>query len=320
LYTSLNTTNLFGGETVRWIAVFVTFLVMAEATWAQTSTTDQAKTPHDREFWRAIPKNRFVVPEGQAVYPLLHELSGYLGSKDPELRDDLAHTTIAVWIHRQKEISADELNSLADEWRANLRVGIGESGTDSVLKRSFSALCLSSLAERDSKTPFLGEQRYRELLTSALAYLKDERDLRGFDPVLGWIHATAHTADLLAALAANALFRIEDHARVLEAIATRLVSAHEIFAYGEQDRLARAAATIARRKDFDAAVFDRWLTALDGADQRVWKDSPPKIELLQNFENDSDMLRALAVDLCEGPANSGVSSARDAVMKVLQRR
>lgn len=305
---------------MRWIAVFVSLLLMAEATWAQTSTTDQAKTTHDREFWRSIPKNRFVVPEGQAVYPLLSELSGYLGSKDPELRDDLAYTIIAVWIHRQKEISADELNSLADEWRSNLRVGIGELETDSVLKRSFSALCLSSLAERDSKTPFLGEQRYRELLTSALAYLKDERDLRGFDPALGWIHAAAHTADLLATLAANALFRIEDHARVLEAIATRLISAHEIFAYGEQDRLARAAATIVRRKDFDAAAFDRWLTALDGTDQRVWKDSPPKIELLQNFENDSYMLRALAVDLCDGPANSGVSSARAAVMKVLQRR
>ena len=305
---------------MRWIAVFVSLLLMAEATWPQTSTADQAKTTHDREFWRAIPKNRFVVPEGQAVYPLLHELSGYLGSKDPELRDDLAYTIIAVWIHRQKEISAGELNSLADEWRANLGVGIGESGTDSVLKRSFSALCLSSLAERDSKTPFLGEQRYRELLTSALAYLKDERDLRGFDPVLGWIHATAHTADLLAALAANTLLRIEDQARVLEAIAMRLISAHEIFAYGEQDRLALAAATIARRKDFDAAAFDRWLTALDAADQTVWKDSPPKIELLQNFENDSYMLRSLAVDLCEGPANSGVSGARAAVMKVLQRR
>ena len=181
-------------------------------------------------------------------------------------------------------------------------------------------MCLSSLAERDSKTPFLGEQRYRELLTSALAYLKDERDLRGFDPVLGWIHATAHTADLLAALAANTLLRIEDQARVLEAIARRLISAHEIFAYGEQDRLALAAATIARRKDFDATAFERWVTALDADDQRVWKDSPPKIELLQSFENDSYMLRALAVDLCEGPANSGVTSARAAVMKVLQRR
>jgi hypothetical protein len=305
---------------VKWIAIFVTLFLIAEAASAQTAQIDQPKSTHDREFWRSIPKNRFVVPEGQAVYPLLRELTGYLGSKDPELRDDLAYTIIAVWIHRQKEISAEELNSLADEWRANLSVGIGESGTDSVLKRSFSALCLSTLAERDSKAPFLGERRYRELLTSALAYLKDERDLRGFDPVLGWIHATAHTADLLAALAANTMFRIEDQARLLEAIGTRLISAHEIFAYGEQDRLAVAAATIVRRKDFDATAFDRWVTALDAADQRVWKDSPPKVELLQNFENDSYMLRSLALDLCSGPANSVVTGARDAVMKVLQRR
>jgi len=309
-----------GRDFVKWTAVWVGLLVLAVVTWTQTALAEQPKFSHDREFWRAIPKNRFAVPDGQPVYPLLRELSGYLGSKDPELRDDLAYSIIAVWIHRQKDVSAVELDSLADEWIGNLRIGIGESGTDTVLKRSFSALCLSTLAERDSKAPFLGEQRYRELLTGALAYLKDERDLRGFDPVLGWIHATAHTADLLAALAANALFRIEDQARVLEAIATRLLSAHEIFAYGEQDGLALAAATIARRKDFDASAFDRWVTALDAADQEVWKDSPPKTELLQTFENDSYMLRSLAVDLCAVPANSGVSGARDAVMKVLQRR
>src|ERR1700681_4108175 len=110
--------------------MFVSLLLMAEATRAQTSTADRGTARHDREFWRATPKTRFVVPEGQAVYPLLHELSGYLGSKDPELRDDLAYTIIAVWIHRQKEISAGELNSLADEWRASLGVGIGEAGTD----------------------------------------------------------------------------------------------------------------------------------------------------------------------------------------------
>jgi hypothetical protein len=275
---------------------------------------------HDREFWRTISKNRYAVPEGQQVFPLLRELSGYLGSRDPELRDDLAYSITAVWIKHQKQISVDELNSLLDEWRANLRIGVGESGTDSVLKRSFSALCLSELAVRDLKMPFLSEQRYGTLMTDALAYLKDERDLRGFDPRLGWIHGTAHTADLLAALAGNPRLMPEDQSRLLDAISGRLSSAHEIFMYGEQDRLARAAATIVLRKDFDAAGFAKWLAAMDAADQRVWKDSPPKLELLQAFENDTYMLRGLATYLSMNASNPAAVDVQNAVLKVLRAR
>jgi len=303
---------------VKWIVSLGMLLLVNSATLAQVPSAERThETPaHNREFWRAITKNRYAVPEGQPAFPLLRELSEYLGSPDPELRDDLAYTITAVWIKHHQQFSTDELNSLLDEWRANLRAGIGESGMDSVLKRSFSALCLASLAERDLKAPFLTEGRYRVLLADALAYLRDERDVRGFDPALGWIHSAAHTADLLTALAGNPLFRAGDQRRVLDAIAGRLVSAHQIFTYGEQDRLALVAATIAQRKDLDAKEFHDWLSALD-ADQRVWRDSPPKLELLQTFENDTYMLRGLAVYLHGG---DGATGLQNEVIQLLQKR
>ena len=307
---------------MKWIGL-LGILCLSSASWAQAAPPVQGAlqpTAHDRQFWRGIAKNRYAVPEGQPIFPLLRELSGYLGSPDPELRDDLAYSITAVWIKRQKQLTADDLNSLLDEWQANLRVGIGESGKDSVLKRSFSALCLAALAERELKVPFLTEDRYRALLDNALAYLKDERDLRGFDPTLGWIHATAHTADLLAALASHSLFHSDDQGRVLDAVSARLSSAHEIFMYGEQDRLALVAATIAQRKDVVAKKFHDWLIALDENDQRVWKDSPPKIELLQTFENDSYMLRGLAVYLGGNATLSGASNIQNDVLQLLQKR
>jgi len=257
---------------------------------------------------------------GSRVFPLLRELSEYLGSRDPELRDDLAYSITTVWIKHQKQISTDELYFLLDDWQANLWTGIGETGNDGVLKRSFSALSLVALAERDLKMPFLGEERYRTFLANALAYLRDEHDLRGFDPTLGWIHATAHTADLLAALAANPLLKNEDQGRLLDAIARRLSSAHEIFTYGEQDRLSALAATIVGRKDFDAPSFHSWLSALDAADQKVWKDTPPHLELLQTFENDTYMLRGLAAYLSVNASDPAGMEAQKAVLKVLQKR
>ena len=290
--------------------------VLSQAPTSAAASQDQPA--HGREFWQSIARNHFAVPEGQPLSPLLQELSGLLGSPDPELRDDLAYSIIDQWV-RHQDVPTVDLNSLADAWRANLRTGIGESGTDTVFKRSFSALCLSSLTQRELKTPFLGPERYQALLTDALTYLKDERDLRGFDPTKGWIHATAHTADLLANLASNPLLKAEDQARLLRAIAERLSSARQIFSYGEQDRLSLIAASIAERKDFDTAAFSRWLADVN-TDQKVWNDSPPKQELLQTFENDSYLLQALAAHLSAAAENPQMASARNLVLQIVKQR
>jgi hypothetical protein len=299
-----------------WFPILIFQALVGPAT--DFAATPQQGASHDREFWRAIEKNRFAVPNGQQAFPLLQELSGNLGSFDPELRDDLAYSIIDNWV-RHQELSAAELNSLADEWRANLRAGIGESGTDAVFKRSFSALCLASLTRRELSTPFLGLQRYQAILADALEYLRQERDLRGFDPVKGWIHATAHTADLLTNLAANPLLKAQDQTTLLQAITLRLSSAHRIFSYGEQDRLALIAVSLARRKDFDMAAFQKWLSDLN-ADQKVWDQSPPREDMLQTFENNSYMLQALAAHLSAELETAQIAEARNSVLKILERR
>jgi hypothetical protein len=227
---------------------------------------------------------------------------------------------LAIWINRQKKFLPEELVTLLEEWQANLGAGIGETRTDSIFKRSFSALCLSTLAERDLKDPFLGEGRFRALLNAALTYLGDERDLRGFDAKKGWIHATAHTADLLAALAENKLFTKQDQERVLNAIQKRLETANEIFSYGEQDRLANVAAVIVSREDFDSAGWSSWVAQMDKEDRVVWNESPPKMQALARFENDSYFLSATAAQISLRPATSTSAEAQKSVLAVLRHR
>jgi len=129
-------------------------------------------------------------------------------------------------------------------------------GNDSVLKRSFSALLLSSMAEREAKAPFMGVERYHQLVDEAVAYLQGERDLRGYDAKLGWIHANAHTADLLQALAKSSLLTKGEEQSMLAALAARLSSAPQVYTQGEQDRMAAAVLAVIRRPSFDAASFD----------------------------------------------------------------
>jgi hypothetical protein len=279
-----------------------------------------AQAMHNKEYWKKIAESRYVVPEGEKTFALAKELSANLKSSDSELRDDLAYSILATWILRPGVLNGDELLALEEEWRGNLRKGIGENGTDSIFGRSFSALCLSALAERELKMPFMGEERYRKVLEAALNYLRDEKDLRGFDAEKGWIHATAHTADLLAALAKHPSFTQQDQGAVLKAIGKRIETANTIFAFGEQDRLANAVAAIAERKDFVEAGFAEWVHQMDETDQAIWKDSPPKMEGLQRFENDAYLLNAFVARLSQREASAAAEEAKKAALKSLQRR
>lgn len=297
------------------------FRVIASATIlisATLSMSASAQTPHDKDFWRAILKQHAAVPEHESADALAHELSTMLASPDPELRDDLAYSILARWILRGNVLSTSTLINLTDEWRANLKSGIGEAGTNSVLKRSFSALCLAEMARRDAKDAFLGAARYHSLVADAIAYLQNERDLRGYDRTLHWIHATAHTADLLAALADNQLLTKSEADGILQAVQSRLATAPEVFTQGEQDRLAVAVVSVIRRADFDPSNFTPWLAQLQNEDRDVWSATTP--ESLARYQNHNYLLQALTARILMEPSSPRMSGYRDEIVKLLATR
>ncbi len=295
----------------------VIFSVLFAAT---TAASPQSAPKHDRAFWRAIQTNHYAVPEGESAVELAHELSGYLGSPDPDLRDNLTYSILDVWIIERPQLSRQELIPFVEEWSANLKIGIGESGTDSVLKRSFSALVLSSIAQRDLKTQFLGDARYHALLADTISYLNSERDLRGYDGTKGWIHATAHTADLLKAIAENDLLTRDDQHAILAAIAERLATAPTVYSYGEQDRLAMAVRSIVLRRDFDAEYFNKWLAGLDEADSNVWKVKPLTPAILATYQNRTYMLEALIARMSSESLNPAATAAQSKVVAIIAKR
>jgi len=269
--------------------------------------------PHGIEFWRSIAKDKYSVPAGESGDSLARELSKALASPNPELRDELAYGIYARWIGRPGTLSQQTLEALTDEWRANLK------GADSVLHRSFSALSLVFMAQRDAKAPFLGEARYHQLVSDALRYLRDEKDLRGYDAKVGWIHATAHTADLLEALVLNSKITKEEESSILAGVAHRLATAPQVYSQGEQDRLAAAVNTVIRRPDFDASLFDTWLGDLQKADTAVWA-KPLTPESLAMFQNHTYMLQGLAVRLSLGDETPAVVNFKTKVLAILKTR
>lgn len=179
------------------------------------------------------------------------------------------------------------------------------------------------MAKREAKAPFMGADRYHALLAEATNYLTAERDLRGYDPQFHWIHATAHTADLLAALADSALLTKDEATTILHAIDARLATAPQVYTQGEQDRLAAAVVSVIRRKDFDASTFDSsalnsWLAHLESEDRDVWTSTTP--ESLARYQNRNYLLQALTVRIMLEPDSPQMTKYRQDVLKLLSAR
>ena len=99
-------------------------------------------------FWEQVKANGLKVPEGRTLPELTTELTRMLGDPDPANRDGIAYPTLATWI--SQGVYDELLKGLGDGMATGLDVGLGEDGTDSVFRRSFSALVLAECIERDN--------------------------------------------------------------------------------------------------------------------------------------------------------------------------
>ena len=212
-------------------------------------------------FWDRVVAEGHKVPADRPLGDLTAELTTMLGSADPYVRDEIAYPTLATWV--SEGVYDDLLEGLGDGMAAGLLVGIGESGTDSVFRRSFSALVLAECVGRGGEHHLVAEEALIRWGDRLAGWLVRERDLRGFVPGKGWAHAVAHGADAIGALAGvDALGRLELTV-LLDVIADRLLTPTDArFLHGEDDRLASAAMAVLRRDLVELEVLEPWVARL----------------------------------------------------------
>ena len=285
------------------------------------SSVEPTAIRRGQPFWLALTRD-CIVPAGESAAGLVREAIGLLGSPNPIWRDDVGYGVIVSCVYQKKLLDAGQRRGIVDTLSGNLRRGIGETGTDTVLLRSFSALDLSILAALELQDPVLDEAGYRRLLDDALAYLRDERDLRGIEPRVGWIHATAHTADLLKFLARDPRFTPADQTRLLDAVWLRMTTpGTPVFTHAEDERLAAALLSVARRPDFDPASLEPWLGRFVALETSIWQQSPPDATALDAAQNARNLLRSLHLLLVlpKPEPTPGQLVAREKVLATLQQ-
>ena len=302
-----------------WLLCLVAFSPVLTGAEPADATRDPVQRA--QSFWLAVARD-CEVPPGETAFGLVSEAVGKLGSPDPVWRDDIGYGVVVSCVYRKELLSGEERRALVQRLSGNLESGIGQTNDDSVLLRSFSALDLSVLAAMELQAPVLSDADYRQLLNDALRYLDDERDLRGFEPRVGWIHATAHTADLLKFLARDPRFGPADQGRLLEAVWLRMTSAEvPVFTHAEDERLAAAVLSVIRRTDFDAALLGPWLGKFVQLEKDTWAVTPPRVDALAASQNARNLLRSLyaLLSMPEPEPAGGQLAAREAVLGALQR-
>ncbi|MBL8135497.1 MAG: DUF2785 domain-containing protein [Acidobacteria bacterium] len=283
-----------------------------------TSASAQTRT---REQWLALATGGFAVPAGETPYGLLVEMNALLPSPDPGLRDEVAYSAAAAWIVSKRLVGPDDLRRLITLWSANLDDGLGTSGDDRVLRRSFSALCLSLIAAREAATPFLAAAEVEALTARLLDYFARERDTRGFLPGRGWLHSVAHTADAFKFLARGSHWTPAQTSGLLDAMARKLDAVDSVFVWGEPERLGAALHAAVRRPDADTSAFEAWTTRWVERHTALWAGGPDiDPARFAVVENAKQTLRALVALLAmeTSPTPAG-EAARCAALSALAR-
>ncbi|GAA2124195.1 DUF2785 domain-containing protein [Nocardioides bigeumensis] len=212
-------------------------------------------------YWQQVQDEDLRVPTDRRLDDLTAELTTMLGSTDPDLRDEIAYPVLATWIERG--VYDDLLAGLGDGMAAGLLIGLGEHDTDTVFRRSFSALVLAESIERDNKAALVPPLKVLEWGDRITAWFVRERDVRGFVPGKGWAHAVAHGADAIGCLARSPHFWMHELTVLLDVIADRLLlPSSTVYTAGEPDRLAAATMAVLRRNLVPFGVVEPWVARL----------------------------------------------------------
>ena len=212
-------------------------------------------------FWEQVAADGHRVPTEPPLTELTTELTSMLGDTDPYIRDDISLGTLTTWI--SEGVYDDLLEGLGDGMAAGLVIGLGTTSSDTVFRRSYSALVLAECIKRDNAVRLMSPDTVLRWGDRVMSWLVRERDLRGFVPGKGWAHTVANGADALRALAVSEAIGRLELTVLLDVVADRLCEPTDFrLSHGEDDRLAAATLAMIRRDILPMDVLDPWVARL----------------------------------------------------------
>jgi hypothetical protein len=203
--------------------------------------------------WAAVVTADFPVPDD--LDAAVAELLELLASPDPDLRDWQAREVLRRWIERGA--LDGRLAALGDAMTDRF-------GHPQVQARTFAPLILANAVDRDTAADLLDAATLARWRSAFAGWWLAERDVRGWDDTLGWLHAVAHGADAVVAFGRSPRTTAPELADLLTLVAERTVARTDHrYAQQEEDRLARALGHTLARPELTEAQATGWLAPID---------------------------------------------------------
>lgn len=211
----------------------------------------------------------------------LGNLINDLVSPDPSIRDERGFGGLADAL--QGEVSDADRVELG-------RAMLERLGHARVEARTFAPLVLAVLTETGTFDP--------TWVDAMSDWYLGERDLRGHDPEVGWIHAVAHGSDFFGTVGVKGL---ADPARLLETLIDRVVAPTDfVWRDQEDDRVAYAMALVMTQP---SATFESRTGWLGRVDELLAAGEPGPVPA--QATNTMHTLRSLYVALSEQLLHDG---------------
>jgi len=206
-----------------------------------------------------IRESRFAIEDASDREAFAIGLLSCLAHPDPDLRDKLAYEGLVTYL-RNESLSPDTIKILKDDLIKTLSSKRTDRGG---FEKPFTALALAEIARVDRIKPRYTASERAELVKTAVNYMSNITDYRGFDSQSGWRHGVAHGADLLMQLAFNPNLTQAQKKQMVEAIETQIVPAdNHFYIYDEPERLARPIMFLAAQQALTEEEWAAWFAAL----------------------------------------------------------
>ncbi len=273
----------------------IVLMVISVTPPASAANVDCMDTKPALDYWRPI--REAADTSGPPPGELAVELMSCLGSRDPELRDQIGYELFTYWL-REGELTDNTRRTLLAELSGMMSRPPPAIPGDATFARSFSALILSELMRSDSVQPFMSGDERKALLNQSIESLGQENDYRGLDPDLGWVHPVAHMSDLLWRFALHPETSGSDAESILDAIRAKVAPKNIFFRFNESDRLARVVTTMIVSKKISTDAVAAWLRTFEApTSMKEWPDAFASPMGMAELHNTKLFLRALSDQL-----------------------
>lgn len=140
-----------------------------------------------------------------------------IGTTDGYLRDNI-YLMRLVEMLKSEPFTNEKLISYIEICLEQIKYGLGEINTDSVFKRSFSALVLYYLVVINQQRNFLSNDLKQQIIYESIYLFKNEQDIRGYVEGKGWAHSIAHYSDLIAGIVTSDFYDSKYNEEILDVL------------------------------------------------------------------------------------------------------